>query len=71
MSPSDAANYITVIGAVGTAANVILMLIIKNAISGLKLWAIEKFVTKEEISNFLSPLKDNIQVSLSEKRVRG
>lgn len=69
MTPQDALTWITIVGGIGTAVNVILTLIIKSAVSGLKLWAIEKFVSKDDMSTYLSPIKDSIQMVGSGRRL--
>lgn len=71
MTPDQAAMYMTIIGLVGTAANVYLTLTIQKSILGLKLWATEKFVSKDEMSTYLSPIKDSIQMVGSGRRLAG
>lgn len=53
MSPEDAMVFITVIGIVGTVANVWLTLSIRTSILGLKLWTTENFVKKEDMPQYL------------------
>lgn len=69
MTPEQAAIYLTVIGGLGTAFNVWLTLIIRNSVLGLKLWTHENFVSKEDMTTYLAPLKDSIQMIGSQRRL--
>ncbi len=69
MSPEWVAIYITIIGLVGTAINVWIALVIKNAILGLKLWCRDEFVTKEEHSDSLAPLREAVQLHMTQRRL--
>lgn len=62
MTPEQAANYITVVGVVGTAVNVIITLMIQKSILGMKLWVRENFIAKED-------LPQHIQLWESKKRL--
>lgn len=53
MSPNDALTYITIIGAVGTAANLYLTLKIANSIAKVQLWAKDNFVAKSDLAMYL------------------
>lgn len=69
MKPEDALTYITIIAAIGTAANVWLTVLIQKSVLGLKLWATEKFVAKDDMSTYLSPIKETIQMVGSARRL--
>lgn len=71
MTAEQAAIYITIFGAVGTCANIWIMLNIRNGILGVKLWATDKFVAKDDMTTYLSPLKDSIQMVGSARRLQG
>jgi hypothetical protein len=71
MTAQDALVWISIIGGVGTGINLILTLVIRNAIMGLKLWANEKFVAKDDMTTYLSPIKDSIQMVGSARRLQG
>lgn len=69
MSPEWVAIYITIVGLIGTAANIWIALIVKNAVLGIKLWCKEEFVTKEEHISNLAPLREAITLNSSTMRV--
>jgi len=71
MTAEWAAVYITVFGALGTAANIWIATRIRADIMGVKLWAIDRFVSKSDMSNYLSPIKDSIQMVGSARRLNG
>lgn len=62
MTPEQAAAYITVIGILGTGVNIYLTLVIKNSILGLKLWATDKFIAKDELQNYLQVAESKARV---------
>jgi hypothetical protein len=71
VSAEWAAIYITIFGFVGTAVNVWITLRISNSIRGLKIWVMEKFVSKDDMTHYLSPIKQSIQMVGSTRRMAG
>ena len=71
MTAEWAAVIIAIVVASGTCANVFIALSIRNSVLGLKLWCGDKFVSKEEMSVYLSPIKDSIQMIGSGRRLQG
>jgi hypothetical protein len=69
MSIETLAAFVSVIVALGTGLNVWLTLRLTASIGGLKLWSLEKFVAKDDMSNYISPLKDAITVLRSARRL--
>ena len=69
MTPQDAAVYITIVGTIGTVLNIYFTLLISKSVSDLKLWATDKFVSKDDMTAYLSPLKDSIQMVGSARRL--
>lgn len=70
MNPEWVAIYITLIGGVGTGFNMYLNLKMSGQIDKLKLWATDKFVDKDDMSTYLSPIKESIQMVGSQHRLR-
>lgn len=70
MNPETALTYITLIGAVGTGLNLWISIRTSNAILKVKLWATDKFVSKEEITNHLSPIRESVQLIISQNRLQ-
>jgi hypothetical protein len=64
-----AAIYITLIGLAGTALNVWIALTIRASVLKMQLWATDKFVSKDDMPNYLSPIKASIQMISSAKRM--
>jgi len=66
-----AAVIIAIVVAAGTCANVFIALSIRNSVLGLKLWASDKFVSKDDMTSYLAPIKDSIQMVGSGRRLQG
>jgi hypothetical protein len=71
MTAEWAAVYITVIGIIGTIVNLALTFWIRSAVLGVKLWVTENFVSKDDMSHYLSPLKQSITMVASKQRNEG
>jgi len=71
MTAEWATVLIALVVAAGTCCNVFIALSIRNSVLGIKLWATDKFVAKEDMSNYLSPIKDSIQMVGSARRLQG
>lgn len=70
MTPEWTAIYITVIGAIGTVFNVYLNLKMSGQMDRLKLWVRENFVARNDMTTYLAPLKEGIQLRDSASRLR-
>lgn len=70
MTPETAFTYISIIGTIGTVANIFISLLVKNSVLGLKLWTRENFISKDDIGAFISPIREEIQKQGSENRLR-
>lgn len=70
MSTEWVAIYITVISIFGTGLNLWITTRIRNDILELKLWALEEFVKKNDMTTYLSPIKDSIQMVGSMRRMK-
>lgn len=71
MSPEWAAVIIACVVAAGTTANLFIAMSIRNSVLGVKLWATDKFVSKDDMSAYLSPIKESIQMVGSIRRLLG
>jgi hypothetical protein len=69
MNPEWALICITIIGAIGTGVNVWITLYTSKQILGLKLWVQTNFVAKDDMSTYISPLKDSVQMLYSQGRL--
>lgn len=70
ISPEDAAAYITAVGVLGTAANIVISLAIRNAILSIKNWAKDEFIAKRDVGLYLGPFRQGIQHDESSERLR-
>jgi len=70
MNPEEALTILTLVGGIGTGINVWITLRTSNEILKLKLWANDKFVSKDDMSTYLSPLKQSIQMIGSQRRLK-
>lgn len=70
MTPDQTLVAVAIVGTIGTLANVWLTLSIQKSILGLKLWTRENFVAKDDMSTYLSPLKESITIIGGEHRLR-
>lgn len=68
MTPETALAVMSICAIIGTGLNVWLTLRISNSIMGLKLWVREIFVAKEDMTTYLSPLKEAVQMGQSRWR---
>lgn len=71
MNVEIAAAIIAGCGVGGTAFNLWIALNIRNSVLGMKLWATDKFVAKEDMTHYLSPIKESIQMVGSIRRMKG
>lgn len=55
MSAEWAAVIVTLVGIAGTVINVLISLNIRSSINALKVWILEKFVTKEDLHSSFAP----------------
>lgn len=53
MDPQQALTIISIAAVVGTGFNMYLSLKISNSIRGLKLWASDKFVAKDDLRRYI------------------
>lgn len=71
MSPEIALTYISIIGTVGTIANIWISLSLKNSILSMKLWTRENFISKQDDDIFIAPIRQGIQTLLSRQSANG